>query len=140
GENQVTLHQQLQRMARALPRGDDNARHIRRAFYDRKNLEALGKQHTTLTGLVQELLSKRVGQVRSVLHEHQDEISDPASLPDVAALATRLLEARRLRDPVWVRPMGGVDIAIKGMLTAIGVDALRGESPDPDALCIGPET
>ena len=123
------LRQQLRRMAIHLPRADDNGRQLRRALADWKNLEAVGKQHATLTTLVTELLSRRVGKLRSVLDDRHDEISDPASLPDVVALAERLRDARARRTEVWIPPMGGIDIPIKGMLVEIGINAVRGSAP-----------
>ena len=123
------LRQQLRRMAIHLPRADDNGRQLRRALADWKNLEAVGKQHATLTTLVTELLSRRVGKLRSVLDDRHDEISDPASLPDVVALAERLRNARARRTEVWIPPMGGIDIPIKGMLVEIGINAVRGSAP-----------
>ena len=128
-ENRHGLKPQLGRMASELPRADEGARQIRRALADCRNLEALGKQHATLTALVQELLSRRVGKVQSALDDRHDEISDPASLPEVVALAARLRTARAHRAEVWLPPMGGVDIALKGMLVEIGVKAVRGEIP-----------
>ena len=118
---------QLRRMAAEVPRGADAGRQIRRALADWRNLEAVGKQHHALGSLVQELLSRRVGPSRSVLHDHHEEIRDPASLGDVVALAERLRDARERRATVWIPPMGGVDIAIKGMLVDIGLAAERGD-------------
>ena len=126
------LVRQLRYMASRLPRAHENARQIRRALADWRNLAALGKNHTGLGPLVQELLSRRVGRTRSVLDDRHDEISDPATLPDVVALAERLREAREQHRPVWMPRMGGVEIALKGMLAGIGfrhVD-LAGDCPE----------
>lgn len=125
-ESRGDLRVHLRRMAIRLPRGDDGGRQIRRALADWKNLEAMSKQHSTLSSLVQELLSRRVGKLRSVLDDRHDEISDPASLPDVVQLAARLRDARAGNAEVWIPPMGGVDVAIKGMLVDIGIKAIRG--------------
>lgn len=139
-ERKGDLLQQLRRMASHLPRADESARQIRRALADWKNLEAVGKQHATLTALVTELLSRRVGKLRSVLDDRHDEISDPASFPDVVALATRLREARARRATVWIPPMGGIDIPIKGMLVDIGINAERGDGPPgADTVRIAPD-
>jgi DNA helicase II / ATP-dependent DNA helicase PcrA len=134
-ERQVTLRAHLQRMASQLPRADATARQIRRALADWRNLEAVGKQHPTLASLVQELLSRKVGPVVPVLEDNQDEITDPATLADVVALAARLRDARARRIEVWIPPLGGVDIALKGMLSEIGIKAVRGASP-PNARAI----
>jgi DNA polymerase III epsilon subunit family exonuclease len=127
--NQVELRMELRSKAARLPRKDPTARVIRRALTEWKNLEAVGKQHTSLTGLITELLSRRVGKLRSVLDERHDEISDPASSAEVAALARRLRAARERHAEVWIPPMNGVDIPLKGMLTEIGIRAVRGVAP-----------
>jgi hypothetical protein len=127
-------------MAAQLPRGDDSARQIRRALADWRNLGAIGRQHATLTSLVQELLSRKVGASHSLLDEYRDEITDPASLPDVVALAARLRDARARRVEVWIPPMGGADIAIKGMLVEFGIKAVRGElQPDGSTELLRPD-
>ena len=138
-ENQIDLTRQLQRMASHLPRADETARQVRRALANLRNLVAIGKQHATIHALVQELLSRRVGRVRSVLDDRHDEISDPASHDDIEALADRLRSARSRGTPVWIQPMGGADVAIKGMLVDVGIDAVRGNSPPADAMRIVPD-
>jgi superfamily I DNA/RNA helicase len=132
-----TLGRQLKYMAARLPRADESGRKIRRALADWRNLTALGKNHTTLGALVQELLSRRIGVLRSVLDDRHDEISDPASLPDVVALAERLREARNARRAIWMPRMGGADIALKNMLASIGFSDVRlgGDRPS-DAECV----
>ena len=135
---QVELRVELRHMATHRPKHDATGRQIRRALVEWKNLEAVGKQHATLTGLVTELLSRRVGKLRSVLDERHDELSDPASLPDVVRLADRLRDARARRADVWIPPMRGVDIPIMGMLTEIGIKAVRG-NPPAGAIRIGPD-
>ncbi|MDB4912598.1 MAG: exonuclease, polymerase epsilon subunit family [Gemmatimonadetes bacterium] len=136
--SQIELRIQLRRKALQLPRKDPGARTIRRALTEWKNLEAVGKQHTTLTGLITELLSRRVGKLRSVLDERHDEISDPATLPDVVRLAERLRRAREHHTPIWIAPMHGVDIPIKGMLVELGIRAVRG-APPAGAESLGPD-
>ncbi len=133
---QVDLRSYLRKDAARRPRVDATARQIRRALVEYRNLEAVGKQHTSLTGLVTELLSRRVGKLRSVLDERHDEISDPASLPDVVRVAERLREARSASVEVWIPPMRGIDIPLKGMLTEIGIKAVRGVPP-AGAVSIG---
>ncbi|MDQ3699245.1 MAG: UvrD-helicase domain-containing protein [Gemmatimonadota bacterium] len=138
--NRHDLRRQLNHLAVQLPRADANGRKIRRALTDWRNLEAVGKQHTTLVSLVQELLSRRVANLHSVLEYRHDEISDPASLPDVVRLASRLRAVRARRATIWIPPLGGADIAIKGLLAVIGITALRGEEPpDPGVERIKPD-
>ncbi len=133
-----TLGRQLKYMAARLPRAHENGRQIRRALADWRNLAALGKNHARLGSLIQELLSRRVGAVRSVLDDRHDEISDPASLPDVVDLASRLRKARERNAEIWMPRMGGVEIALKGMLAAIQFKHVHvgGEQPF-GAECIG---
>ena len=136
------LGRHLRQLAARLPRAHESARQIRRALADWRNLEALGKSHTTLASLVQELLSRRVGTMRSVLDDRHDEISDPASLPDVVALAERLRAAREHHREIWMPRMGGVEIALKGLLAGIGFTrvALGGDGPlSAGAECVGPD-
>lgn len=122
------LRRQLNYMASRLPRAHEDGRQIRRALTDWRNLEALGKAHATIGSLVQELLSRRVGKTRSVLDDRHDEITDPVILADVIALADRLRDARERGVEVTIAMMGGIEIAIKGMLSAIAVQtAPRGE-------------
>ena len=125
------LGRHLRYVTSRLPRSHEKARQIRRALADWRNLAALAKNHTTLGSLVQELLSRRVGKVRSVLDEFHDEISDPASLPDVVLLAGRLSAARRDGTVVWMPSMGGAEIALKAILASIGISKVRvrGEPP-----------
>ncbi len=121
----VDLRRRLNEMAAQLPKADEKGRQIRRALTDWRNLDALGKRHTTLRALVQDLLSRRVGSVRSVLDDRHDEISNPAGLPDVVALANRLRAVRERRGDVWIPRIGGVEIGLKGILSAIGFGAVH---------------
>jgi superfamily I DNA/RNA helicase/inhibitor of KinA sporulation pathway (predicted exonuclease) len=126
------LRRELNYMQTRYPRAHENGRQIRRALTDWRNLEALGKNHTSLGSLVQELLSRRVGTVRSVLDDRHDEISDPDALPEVTRLAARLQDARERHAEIWLPRMNGVEIAIKGLLAAIGFKSitLGGDCPD----------
>lgn len=116
----IDLRRLLNQMATKLPRAHEAGRQVRRALTDWRNLEALGKAHATLGSLVQELLSRRVGKVRSVLDDRHDEISDPIKHREVVDLAERLRVARETGSDIVLPRMGGVEIAIKGMLTGIG--------------------
>jgi superfamily I DNA/RNA helicase len=126
--NRHDLRRQLNHMAARLPRADENGRQIRRALTDWKNLDALSKRHSTLRSLVQELLSRRVGRTRSVLDDRRDEITDPAGLPEVVALASRLAAARERNGQLWIEPMGGVGIALKNLLSAVGCNVAVAET------------
>lgn len=125
------VRQELRRMQSRRPRHDEAARQIRRALADWRNLAALVKRHTNLAPLVQDLLSRRVGKIRSVLEDRHDEISDPSSIPEVVALEQRLDTARRCRATIWMPRLGGVEIGLKGILAAVGIAnvQLGGEAP-----------
>jgi DNA helicase II / ATP-dependent DNA helicase PcrA len=133
------LRHQLNRMVTSLPRADADARRVRRALTDWRNLAAVASRYGTLGSLVQDLLSRRVGNIGSVLDSNHDAISDPASNPEVVALAARLRVARVRRRVIWMSRMGGVEIALKGMLAAIGITDVRlGGAPPQGAEQIGP--
>ena len=133
-EGDRELEVELRRMAAELPRADERAKQIRRALADCRNLGAAQRQHTSLSSLVQELLSRRVGRVRSALDERHDEISDPATLPDVVALSARLSDARQNRADVWLPPLGGAEVPLCALLAAIGIRAVRGGEPPAGAV------
>jgi len=132
------LVRHLHYLSERLPRGDEQARHIRRALYDWRNLAALGRGHSSLGALIQELLSRRVGATRSVLDDRHDEITDPAELSDVVALAERLRAAREERRTVWLPRMGGVEIALEGMLATLGLTLRVGGEQPSGAERVGP--
>ncbi|CAN5884753.1 hypothetical protein BH11GEM2_BH11GEM2_17740 [soil metagenome] len=126
---QQELRVLLRQKANALPRKDSTARYIRRALTEWKNLEAIGRQHTSLPALITELLSRRVGKLRSMLDDRHDELSDPAAHADVVRLADRLRAARDARTPIWLPPMKGIDIPLKAILNDINVLVDRGLPP-----------
>ncbi len=135
----VDLRRHLNHMAAHLPKGDGRGRMIRRALTEWRNLDAVGKRHTSLRALIQDLLSRRAGRMRSVLDERHDEITDPSSHPDVVALAGRLRSARERRAAVWMPRMGGVEIALEGILNAVQLyDVKLGGTPPDGAERIEP--
>ena len=121
-------------MQARLPRHDERGKQIRRATADLRNLEAVGKQHPSISALVQELLSRRVGMLQSVLRDHLDDITDPASVPEVVRLAERLRDARFHRTRLWIAPLGGAEVAIAAMLGDLNVRSMRGDAPPDPAL------
>ena len=134
------LRRHLNYMVTRLPRADEHARQIRRALYTWRNLQAIGCRHSSLAPLVQELLAQRVGRVRSVLEERHDELTDPASHPEVVRLASRLRAARSMEQDLWLPRLGGVEIALKAILFGIGFARVQiGGSPPPGAVAVRPE-
>ena len=128
------LRVKLGHMQARLPRHDERGKQIRRATADLRNLEAVGKQHPSVAALVQELLSRRVGMLQSVLGDHLDDISDPASVPEVVRIAERLRDARARGARLWIPQLGGAGIAIAGMLGDLNVRAVRGDPPPDSSL------
>jgi superfamily I DNA/RNA helicase/DNA polymerase III epsilon subunit-like protein len=132
-----TLPRRLREMAAARPRGDETTRQIRRALAAWKNLEATGRNHETLSSLLQELVAQRIRRLRSVLDERHDDLSDPVDNPEVVRLADRLRHARERDSVIWIDRLGGMEIALKQML--IGCDfrhiELGGARP-VDAECL----
>jgi DNA polymerase III epsilon subunit family exonuclease len=131
-EGRTSLARYLQSMARALPKDHGDRRKIARAFVALRNLEALAASHAKIDELVDELLSQRVGEYRTVLEENHDELSDPAEFEEVEVVAKRLKEAVDFGRTVWIPRMGGCEIAIKGLLAGAGINRVQlgGISPD----------
>ena len=133
---QSLLHY-LEDMARELPREHGDARKIWRGFYALRNLAALGTAPKTLASLVDELLSQRVGEYRTVLEEHHEDLVDPAGDERVQRLADRLVQALESGATIWIPRLGGVEIALKGLLAGIGLRRVQlGGSPSGTAVSL----
>ncbi|HEY2855932.1 MAG TPA: UvrD-helicase domain-containing protein [Gemmatimonadaceae bacterium] len=115
--------EQLQRMASAMPREHGDAKKIKRALYTLRNLSALGRRHTSLPTLVEEVLSQRVGVYRTALEEHHDSLTDPADHDEVVQLAAILGAAVRDRRAIVLPRANGAELALKSMLAEVGVPA-----------------
>ena len=141
-ENGERVVDRLDRIGKERPTEDSDGRKIRRGFSALRNLAALGTRFTAIEPLVNELLSQRVGEYQSALDELHHDLADPASNPEVVALADRLRAAGR-RSRVRIARLGGVEIAMKGVLLAAGfrdID-LGGPTPPADVVNInGTET
>ena len=142
---QVEFLEWLRREARRGSKDDTETKKLRRFLLALDNLHALARKHATIRGLVDELLAQRVGEYRTLLEERHDDLSDPASHAEVCALAAELGSALHGRRRVWLRRLGGVEIALAGMLrgggvTSVGfldagIDAVPGDLVlDPGAL------
>ncbi len=132
------LLKQLHHVASQLPRGDGRARQIRLALARYRNLEALGRAHATLESLIRELLSQRVGASRSVLEDRHEDLTDPVAHDEVVRLAQRLQTARARSRAIAIPRLGGIEIALKGMLVPCGFAVQLGDSQDTDAECLTP--
>ncbi len=122
-------------------RGDVDARKAWRFIFHVENLAALGRTHETLTTLVDELLSQRIGKYRNPLEERATELSDPAEFPGAPALAERIAAAVARGGAIWVQPDRGVEIPLVRLVqTALGGGDVRrlhaGDRPLPGDLVI----
>ncbi|HEU4995414.1 MAG TPA: UvrD-helicase domain-containing protein, partial [Gemmatimonadaceae bacterium] len=111
----------LRRMSRSLPRDDEDGKKLRRAFYALRNFGALGRRHTDVSALIEELLSNRVGEYRTPLERQHHLISDPETLLEARTLAFRIESAIRHDRPVIVPHLDGAEIPVKAILHGIGV-------------------
>ena len=127
-----TLREELEVTARELGRDDTNAKRIRRACYSLDNLPALARQHSTVMGLVEELLSQRVGTYDTVLEENHDELTDPADDPEVVRLAERIADAQDHGRPIWLERRRGADIPLRGLLRAARIGPISADPQPPD--------
>jgi superfamily I DNA/RNA helicase len=127
-------------VAKRLGKDDEDGKKLRRADYALQNLPALGRKHAGLAGLVEELLSQRVGEYRTVLEDRHDELTDPASDAAVLRLAGRLGGALHGRRRVWLPRLGGLELALSGLLLRAGVTTVgyldHPGAPGPDDLVI----
>jgi len=136
-EQKLALIPYLEQMVRTLPKEHEDARKIWRSFYALRNLAALGAGHTRIEELVEELLSQRVGEYRTRLEEHHDELSDPGTDDDVMRLADRIAAASVAGHPIWIPRLDGVEIALKGILSGAGVrNVILGGARPEGALII----
>src|SRR6185503_6869636 len=102
----------LERTVRRLPNEHEDGRKLRRAIAALRNLATLAQRHSSIALLVNDLLSHKVGQFRTILEENHDEISDAASNPEIENLAARIEDAVNLRRTIWIPRMGGIEIAL----------------------------
>ncbi|MGH7720761.1 MAG: UvrD-helicase domain-containing protein [Gemmatimonadaceae bacterium] len=129
-QNKLTFLQQLHRMAVESARDDGDAKKIRRGFYAMQNLHALGMRHVSLTSLVEELLSQRVGEYGNTLEENHDALTDPLGHDEVVRLASRLEVVLEHGAAIRVPRLGGLEIPLKGMLLRLGVRHVElGDTP-----------
>jgi superfamily I DNA/RNA helicase len=115
-----TLLARLRHFASHQPRSHPDAKKAWRFIYHVENLKALYQSHDSLAGLVEELLSQRVGSYRNPLEDRADELTDPADYPGAAELASDLARASSEGARVWLEPAGGLEVAVRGMLLGAG--------------------
>jgi superfamily I DNA/RNA helicase len=128
----------LERTTKNLPKDDEDGRKLKRATAALRNLTAIAQKHSTILDLVNELLSHKVGQYLTILEENHDELSDPASNPEIESLAARIDDAFVHRRTLWIPRMGGIEIALKGMLATYGLSRIQlGGFPPDGAIGVG---
>jgi ATP-dependent DNA helicase UvrD/PcrA len=115
----------LRTFAASRPRGDADSRRVWRLIYHLENLRGMARSHQTLSGLVDELLTRPIGLGRNPLEEHHHDLTDPAAYPGAAFLAGQLVKAVSAGHRVAVEPCGGMEIALAGMLRAAGISDAR---------------
>ncbi|HEX2722190.1 MAG TPA: ATP-dependent helicase, partial [Gemmatimonadaceae bacterium] len=118
-EKRRTLLSHLERTIHRLPKDDVDGKKLRKGISALRNLAALAVCQSDIACLVDELLSQRVGQYRTMLEENHEDLSDPADHEEVQIIAARIAEALELGKPVWIPRCGGLEIALKGMLNGI---------------------
>jgi DNA polymerase III epsilon subunit-like protein len=114
----------LRARAKQLPRKDEDGRKLRRLLSALDNLLALGDRHLVLPGLVAELLSRRVGEYRTMLEEHADVLTDPGDpgpWPGLGRLADEIARVRHGRATAWLPRLGGAELGLAAMLREAGV-------------------
>lgn len=128
----------LERTWRKLPEAREERTKLKRAIASLRNLAALATRHDSIRPLINDLLSHKVGQFVTVLEDNHDELSDPASNPEVETLAARIDDAMRNRNIIWIPRMAGLEIALKGMLATFGVNRVQiGGYPPNGSVGIG---
>lgn len=110
-------------LARRRPAQDPDTKKLWRLVYQVENLRALPRSHGTLRAVVDELLSQSIGPYRNALEERHDELSDPETIPEAVTLANSLTEQ------IAFAPMGGLEIALRGMVVAAGLRNVSSATP-----------
>ena len=131
----------VREVARQAAPGDPDRRLAWRFVYQVENLRALARTHETLPGLILEILGQRMGQWRNTLEERAEDLADPADDRDVVALAAALEDAVARERTVWIPPLGGAAIGVRGLLVRSEIVqraryALPGETPGAGDLVL----
>ncbi len=112
-------------LARRRPSQHPDTKKLWRLVYQVENLRALSRSHRALLPLVDEILSQSVGPYRNALEERHDELTDPADHPEAVRLAQRLEQAMAGERGIAIASQGGLEIALRGMLVAAGLQRVR---------------
>ncbi|HYK12137.1 MAG TPA: UvrD-helicase domain-containing protein [Gemmatimonadales bacterium] len=130
-------------LARKRPHKDPDGRKLWRLVYQAENLSALARSQHTLGGLIDELLSERLGPYTNVLEDRHDDVSDPADSPEAVRLSAGLARAMAGGSDVVIEPLNGLGLALRSMLTASGLRRVStpeiGKQAGPFDLHLGPQ-
>jgi DNA polymerase III epsilon subunit family exonuclease len=124
-------------------KGEPDARKAWRFIYAVENLRGLRRANHSLAGLVSAVLGQGIGEYRNPL-EAEDVgliLTDPAVYPGARELADALAGVRRTGGPIWIRPAGGLEIALRGMLVKAGFTLIAMGGDDrraPEDLLLDP--
>jgi DNA polymerase III epsilon subunit family exonuclease len=116
-------------------KGEPDARKAWRFIYAVENLRALRRANHSLAGLVNAVLAQGAGEYRNPL-EAEDVgliLTDPANYAGAPELADRLANARRTGGRIWIRPLGGLEIALRGLLVKAGFTLISTGTGDAQA-------
>jgi DNA polymerase III epsilon subunit family exonuclease len=111
----------MRRFARRHPRSEPDTKKAWRFIYHLENLGALWRSHTMLQALVEDLLAQRVGHYRNPLEERTGDLTDPSDHAGAIDLGQRIQVALERGHPIIVEFCGGLDTAVRGMLTGTGL-------------------
>ena len=117
----VPLLDAVRVVAGTLVRGSADARRLWRLLYHVEGLAAQYRAHGTLAGLVEALLSQKVGPYSNALEEREADLADPAAVPEAVALADRLAGVLHGRGRVLLETAGPERVGLRGLLLEAGV-------------------
>ncbi len=128
--------------ARRHPKGHPDSKKAWRFVYHVENLRAVYESHTTLSALIDELLSQRIKRYENRLEERHDELEDPEGFPGARELADHLTAVVAAGGSVYLAPLGGIEVAARGMLQAVELPSAcdylaPGVEPRPGDLVLG---
>ena len=129
GDESADFGAALRRFAETNPGNDPDTRRAWRFLYHVANLRAARQAHGTLRGLVEELLAHRIQSWENKLERNHEDLSDPADDPAAVRLADRLATVQTGDGTIWIEPLGGLGIALRGLLFNAGFRRVRLPGP-----------
>ena len=133
----------LRAFATQRPKGDADRKRVWRLIYHLENLRGMGRSHQSLSGLVDELLSRPIGAGRNPLEDVHHDLTEPSLYRGSWALAKRLEQCLTAGVRISVQPKGGMEIPVVAMLRGAGLQnahRLRtGDDPGPKDFVLNPD-